>query len=105
MSSELFFVIPWLVRPKKNSRRIVKNGKTGKPMSLPSAAYMRWEKSAVAHLKVQLNNMRVRGNANGWEFPVCAPVNVACAIHVEDERRRDLPNLLEGPLDELVKAG
>lgn len=39
-----------------------------------------------------------------WKLPIGSPSNVAIVVFVKNERRKDLLNLMAGPMDALVKA-
>ncbi len=42
---------------------------------------------------------------SGWTVPIGFPTNVGIKFTVKDKRRKDILNLMAGPLDALVKAG
>lgn len=78
--------IPVIPRTKKNSSRIIYS--KGRPILLPSEAYIQFEKDCEPYLE-QLN--------------IDYPINV-CAIYYRPDRRRiDLCNLHEALCDVLVK--
>lgn len=75
---------------KKNSQRIVTNGKTGRPMILPSKQYEDFEAAASKYIKPP-------------EQPIDKPVNVRCLYYMHNHRACDLTNLMEATHDILVK--
>ena len=75
---------------KKNSQQIILNRKTGRPMVIPSKAYIQYQKDA------------------HWFMPRVAieePVNVKAVFYMPTKRRVDLVNLQEALLDVLVYYG
>lgn len=64
--------------------------------------YRAWAKNQAAHLWVQMRDVIRVGD---FEFPIAYPVNVQVIVVVNNNRRTDLSNLLEAPLDALVGAG
>lgn len=76
---------------KKNSQRLVR-AKNGRIIPLPSAAYERYEKSAILMLPK-------------LEKPIDKAVNVEAIFYMATRRKVDLVNLQEALLDVLVKGG
>lgn len=75
---------------KKNSQQIIYNKKLGRPMVIPSKAYLQYQKDA------------------HWFMPKVAieePVNVKAVFYMPTRRRVDLVNLQEALLDVLVYYG
>ena len=87
------FTLPGPPRTKKNSQRIFRNQKTGKPFVRASAAYEDFEAAAAYYLQPRP------------ERPVDFPVAVRCVYYMPTRRRVDLTNLLEATHDVLVKCG
>lgn len=87
------FTIPLAPVTKKNSQRILRNGRTGKPFVAPSKAYTEYAKAAVLYLRPCP------------ERPIGDRVNVKCVFYMPTRRRVDLVNLLEAADDVLVAAG
>lgn len=85
------FTVPLPPITKKNSQRILRNNKTGKPFVAPSEQYVSYEAQAL------------------WFIPkgkcIDVPVNVRCVFYMPTKRRCDLTNLLEAIDDIMVKAG
>ena len=91
----MLFVIPLPPVTKKNSQRIIKVN--GRPIIIPSAKYVAYEREAIKHLQAYL----------GGEAPprINEACNVECKFYMPTRRRVDLNNLLEAATDTLVKAG
>lgn len=81
---------------KKNSKRIVKNRRTKKPMLISSENYKQWEGRATC-------NMALESDWNRLGL-IDYPVKVSIQFDPKDKRRRDLSNMAEGVLDCLVDA-
>ena len=79
-------LIPLECRTKKNSPRIVRQG--GRPILLPSKAYIEFEK----HCKPFLKPLKID-----------KAVNLKCLFYMKTRRKVDLPNLLNSICDVLVK--
>lgn len=79
-------IIPVEARTKKNSSRIVINGK--KKMLLPSKAYIDFETKCKPYLK---------------PLQIDYPINLNCKFYMKTKRRVDLNNLLSAITDVLVK--
>ena len=79
---------------KKNSKRIVKAGKTGRSMLIGSSAYLGWKKSAAAQIRGQYGGGAIK---QVWR--------VQLFITYGDLRKRDLTNTAESVMDALVDAG
>lgn len=91
----MLFVIPLPPVTKKNSQRIIKVN--GRPIIIPSAKYVAYEREAIKHLQAFLG---------GKEPPkIDEPCNVECKFYMPTRRRVDLNNLLEAATDVLVRAG
>lgn len=87
-------IIPGAPVTKKNSQRILKNFKTGKPFIAPSEVYERYEQAAGAHLYPKP------------QYPLdgaYGAFNLRCVYYMPTHRRVDLANLLEATTDVLVK--
>lgn len=84
------FVISGDPRTKKNSQRIVVYGK--KRCILPSAAYVKYEQSAIKQI----------GRRND---KIDYPVNVQCVYYMRTRRKVDLVNLIEATCDIFVRCG
>lgn len=77
-------------RTKKNSQRIVTNGK--KRFVLPSAVYVDYEQAAIQQIGYKVKK-------------VDYPVNVQCIYYMRTHRKVDLVNLIEATCDILVRCG
>lgn len=88
-------IIPLPPITKKNSQRILINGRTGKPFVAPSLKYKQYEENAGFFIK------RAIGNGEHIEFPA----NVKCLFYMPTKRRVDLVNLLESVDDVLTYYG
>jgi len=82
---------------KKNSKRIIYNRSTGKPMIISSKKYDKWEKDAIK----QMENDKVP------KLKLGEKMNAKIIIFRKNRLggSGDLNNFLQGPLDLLVKAG
>lgn len=87
------YTIPGAPITKKNSQRIFRNPKTGKPFITRSAAYEDFEAAASYYLQPKPPN------------PIDSPVTVRCLYYMPTRRRVDLTNLLEATHDILVHCG
>lgn len=93
MMDELRFTIPGPPVTKKNSQRIFRNPRTGKPFVTKSAAYEDFEAAAAYFLQPRPAQ------------PIEAAVEVSCVYFMPTRRRVDLTNLLEATHDALVTCG
>ena len=87
------YTIPGAPITKKNSQRIFRNPKTGKPFITRSAAYEDFEAAASYYLQPKPPN------------PIDSPVTVRCIYYMPTRRRVDLTNLMEATHDILVHCG
>lgn len=86
-------IIPLPPITKKNSQRILINGRTGKPFVAPSLKYKQYEENAGFFIR------RAGGYSGGL------PANVKCLFYMPTKRRVDLVNLLESVDDVLTHYG
>ena len=85
------FTILGQVIPKKNSKQIIFNSRTKKPLIISSKNYSQWHVYALWQLK--------------QVAPVTKyPVSITMTFYVKDLRRRDLSNMAESVADTLVDA-
>lgn len=82
-----------VVRPKKNSKRIV-NIK-GRRMVISSKQYMEWHKTAVQQLE----------DKNVPKDQIDFPIALSVIFYRPDRRKRDLSNMVESINDLLVDYG
>lgn len=87
------YTIPGPPRTKKNSQRIFRNAKTGRPFITRSAAYTDFEAAASYFLKPLPPE------------PIDSPCRVTCLYYMPTKRIVDLTNLMEATHDVLVKCG
>lgn len=90
----LIITLQGLVRPKKNSKRMVM-GIGKKPVLLSSLGFLSWHKSAMIQLKQ-------------GAYPrnkISTPIMVKIQFMIKDNRRRDLTNMAESVMDLLVDYG
>ena len=92
MQTELVYsaMIPLNPKTKKNSQKIIKNPKTGRPIIVQSDDFKQYERDAGWFLKTS-------------EKPIDYPVNIRCIFYRKTAQRVDLTNLLEAIDDILVK--
>ena len=90
------FFLEGRIPSKKNSKMIVTNKRTNRPMVLSSTEYCKWEKWAVLELMSQSSKQKLAKH-----FACC---DVCIGITFPDNRRTDLSNKAEGVMDALVKA-
>ena len=91
----MLFVIPLPPVTKKKSQRIIKVN--GRPIIIPSAKYVAYDKEAIKHLKVYLG---------GKEPPrITYPCNIECKFYMPTHRAVDRANLEQAIQDVLVRAG
>lgn len=86
------FTIPVVPRTKKNSQRILRNQKTGRPFVMQSAQYIEYEKACLLSISAR------------YRVKIDYPVNLCATFFMPSKRRVDLVNLLEALQDALVKA-
>lgn len=83
-----------LVRAKKNSKRIIRNRRTGKMVLISSDAAVVSENDMILQFKTQ----RPR-------YDIPSPVRIHMDIYEPDRTRRDLDNQATSVLDALVRSG
>jgi Holliday junction resolvase RusA-like endonuclease len=86
------FTIPVVPRTKKNSQRILRNQKTGRPFVMQSTQYIEYEKAFLLSISAR------------YRVKIDYPVNLCATFFMPSKRRVDLVNLLEALQDALVKA-
>lgn len=89
----LSITIPLAPATKKNSQRILRNCRTGKPFIAPSGVYEDYARDAKMYMRLRTDK------------PINTGVNVKCLFYMPTRRRVDLVNLLEAIDDILVDAG
>lgn len=87
------FTIPVRPATKKNSGQIIQV--KGRSILIPSKQYKQFEKACLPYLN------QVKDTAGVINYPV----NVQCIFFTETKRKIDLPNLLNGIDDAMVKSG
>lgn len=92
MSLHEKIVIPGRPVTKKNSSRIVVNGKTGRPFILPSQQFKEYQAEAGWHI-------RCKGRK------IASKVNVKCVYYMPTRHKVDLANLIAATCDILVHYG
>lgn len=85
-------VIPGRPITKKNSQRIQRSGKTGRPFIRPSTTYEEYQKTAGDYIQYK------------WLL-INRPLHVKCLYYMPTRHRVDLTNLLEATDDLLVHWG
>lgn len=110
-------------RTKKNHGRVVRNRRTGKPVHLPSDAYIKYERKVVeavgtlgfvarpkltgpgsGRLADRIYERQVEGLPHDRR-PIGGPVNVRARYFLDAERRVDLNGLNQALHDALVAGG
>jgi Holliday junction resolvase RusA-like endonuclease len=86
------FTILSQVSPKKNSKQIIINPRTRRPMIISSKGYNQWHTDALWQLK---------SVKEITEYPA----TISIVFYVKDNRRRDNSNMLQSIEDTLVDAG
>lgn len=86
------FTIPVVPRTKKNSQRILRNQKTGRPFVMQSKQYIEYENACLLSINAR------------YRVKIDYPVNLCATFFMPSKRRVDLVNLLEALQDALVKA-
>jgi Holliday junction resolvase RusA-like endonuclease len=86
------FTIPVVPRTKKNSQRIMRNPKTGRPFVMQSKQYIEYENACLLSINAR------------YRVKIDYPVNLCATFFMPSKRRVDLVNLLEALQDALVKA-
>ena len=92
------FTIEGDIPSKKNSKRILKNAKTGKNFIDSSVKFKAWEKR-----EVQL--LTYTKNVKGISKPIEETTLVSLTFLFKNKAVKDLTNAAEGVMDTLVKAG
>lgn len=90
MVKKLTFTIYGNPKTKKNKSQIIVNKSTGRPIIIPSKAYLQYEKDCGLQLK-------------GKGLNIDYPVNLKAVYYRQDRRKCDLSNLHEALQDILVK--
>lgn len=85
-------VIPGRPYTKKNSPRILRNSRTGRPFVKPSANYEKYEKEAGKYIPYKFLLLN-------------RPLRVKCLYYMPTRHKVDLANLLEATCDILVHYG
>lgn len=86
--------LPLPIPSKKNSKRIIRNRATGRPMILSSRSHEEWHAGAVMALRA----------ARGAGFTPIERCAVEIVFHDPSRRRYDLSNKAESIMDALVDA-
>lgn len=81
---------------KKNSMNVGFNKYTGRTFVTQSQRYKDYEKDCIKQIQFNADLKRLE--------PINEPVNIQCIYYRENNRRCDLPNLINATLDILVKA-
>lgn len=95
--SKLEFVYHGIIYSKKNSKQIIRNSRTGRPMLISSKQAQQMERDIVTQLSAQ--NAR-----KPLKTPLDCECRVSTTIYQPDRRRRDLDNQATSLLDGLVDA-
>jgi Holliday junction resolvase RusA-like endonuclease len=85
-------------RSKKNSKRIVTNRFSSKPLLLPSTAYIGWHENAMA----DLFEWKYK---NHWTKPIQKEVRVNWTFFLKGKYKQDTSNAMQGIEDVLQEAG
>ena len=91
----MLLVLSGTTPSKKNSKRIVHNKRTGKPIIISSERHNDWEKQVIEEVTEQFKGLRVTNY----------PIQIACKLFYKTRTKRDLDNQLSSILDVLKKAG
>lgn len=83
-------------RSKKNSMQVGRNKFTGNTFVSQSKVYKEFEKDCLLQLREDFELYK--------QEPINQPVNIKCVYYREDNKRCDLPNLINATLDILVKG-
>ena len=89
------FVYQGVVYSKKNSKSIIKNRRTGKPMIVASKKAKDMEKNMASEFSAQ----------RGERSAINRPSSVHMKLYRKDNFKRDLDNVATSVLDGLVKGG
>lgn len=95
--ARLRFVYHGIIYSKKNSKQIIRNSRTGRPMLISSKQAQKMERDIVTQLSEQ--NAR-----KPLKTPLDCECRVSITIYQPDRRRRDLDNQATSLLDGLVDA-
>lgn len=93
---KLFLTYIGVIYSKKNSKRIITNRHTGKPMITSNSNAKAMEDDMVLQFKHQ---------ARDYDYALTPPLAVEIKIWEKDHTRRDLDNQATSVLDALVRAG
>lgn len=87
-------------KTKKNSQRILRNRKTGRPFVAQSVQQKTWARAAVMQLRAQWHQLQIIRIGS----VISAPVNM-CAVVYRERATGDLLNYLAAVSDALEAAG
>ena len=93
---QIFLVLEGNIPSKKNSKRIVYNRKTHKPMVISTKKYYEWERFNILKVK------QISAETGTLE---ATPVYVYITLYRKDKRRFDWNNISQAITDILVKGG
>lgn len=92
----LYLIYNGVIYSKKNSKRIIRNWRTGKPL-ITSNDNAKWmEENMILQFTLQSRN---------YDYKFNQPLGISIRIWEKDKIRRDLDNQATSVLDALVRAG
>jgi hypothetical protein len=108
----IYFTLPGNPCSSKNSRPIFINRKTNQRFIGKSKLLKDYIENGLIALDIQkradIRNLCFRKSDSDWEgardYPIGIDIQITFTFYVKDNRRRDLVNLCQAPLDLLQKA-
>lgn len=94
--TDIKFILYGNPASKKNSMQVGRNRYTGKTFVSQNKNYLEYEKDCLKQICFNSNLMKLE--------PINEAVNVQCVYYRDNNRRCDLPNLINATLDVLVKG-
>lgn len=94
--NEVVFTLIGSIPPKKNSKQIFRNKKTGRPFVTSSENYKAWERVAA---------MQIRSQMKGKGYPIKEVESIWVTLYYGNKIRKDNTNTVEGVHDLLVSCG
>lgn len=93
---KLYLIYNGVIYSKKNSKKIIRNWRTGKPLITSNDRAKSMEEDMILQFMLQSRN---------YDYKLNQPLGISIRIWEKDKTRRDLDNQATSVLDALVRAG